>query len=102
MFGLFLYASANVHPAGRPVQGKKGNDFMRTIREARQDKDLETMMNVVNNDPGHIARAKAKRDRILRQQAEAAEAPKPMEPETAALGVLSGVCMWCLSLVALL
>lgn len=75
---------------------------MKTIRQARQDKDLETMMNIVNNDPGHIARAKAKRDRILRQQAEAAEAPKPMEPETAALGVLSGVCMWCLALVALL
>ena len=35
---------------------------MKTIREARQDKDLETMMNIVNNDPGHIARAKAKRD----------------------------------------
>lgn len=75
---------------------------MKTIREARQDKDLELFVNMVNNDPQHIARAKAKRDRVLRQQAEAAEAPKPMEPETAALGVLSGVCVWCLSLVALL
>ena len=71
---------------------------MKTIREARQDKDLDLFVNMVNNDPQHIARAKAKRDSVLRQQA---EAPKPMEPETAALGVLSAVCVWCLSLVAL-
>ena len=71
---------------------------MKTIREARQDKDLDLFVNMVNNDPQHIARAKAKRDSSMRQQA---EAPKPMEPETAALGVLSAVCVWCLSLVAL-
>ena len=71
---------------------------MKTIREARQDKDLDLFVNMVNNDTQHIARAKAKRDSVLRQQA---EAPKPMEPETAALGVLSAVCVWCLSLVAL-
>lgn len=72
---------------------------MKTIIEAKQDKDIETMMNIVINDPDHIARAKAKRDRILRQKA---ETPKPVEPETAALGVLSAVCVWCLSLVAIL
>lgn len=72
---------------------------MKTIIEARQDKDLDLFVNMVCNDPQHIARAKAKRTRVLRQQA---EAKKPMEPETAALGVVSGVCIWCLSLVALL
>lgn len=29
--------------------------------------DLDTMYNVVNNDPGHIARAKAKAERIKRE-----------------------------------
>lgn len=32
---------------------------MKTVAEVKAAKDLETMMNVVNNDPGHIARAKA-------------------------------------------
>ena len=72
---------------------------MKTIREARQDKDLDLFVNMVNNDPQHIARAKAKREQVLRQQA---EAKKPMEPETAALSMVSAVCVWCLSLVAVL
>ena len=33
---------------------------MQTIKAERLARDLETMMNVVNSDPGHIARAKAK------------------------------------------
>lgn len=72
---------------------------MKTIREARQDKDLDLFVNMVNNDPQHIARAKEKQERVLRQQA---EAKNPMEPETAALGVFSAVCAWCLTLVAIL
>lgn len=33
---------------------------MQTIKSERLARDLETMMNVVNSDPGHTARAKAK------------------------------------------
>lgn len=33
---------------------------MQTIKAERLARDLETMMNVVNSDHGHIARAKAK------------------------------------------
>ena len=33
---------------------------MQTIKAERLARDLETMMNVVNSDPGHIARAKVK------------------------------------------
>ena len=44
---------------------------MRTIKDIKAERkakemaeDIETMMNVTNNDPGHIARAKAKAERI--------------------------------------
>lgn len=34
--------------------------LVKSVREARDDKDLELFIKIVNNDPGHIARAKAK------------------------------------------
>lgn len=71
---------------------------MQTIKAERLARDLETMMNVVNSDPGHIARAKAKRVRVIA----AAEAKtEPMAPETAVLGVLSAFGLWALALVSL-
>ena len=60
---------------------------MQTIKAERLARDLETMMNVVNSDPGHIARAKAKRTRVMRAAAEPKK--EAMAPETAILGALS-------------
>lgn len=71
---------------------------MRTIMEERQARDLETMMNIVNNDPQHIARAKAKRSKVERA---AAARKEPMAPETAILGTLAAFGMWCLAVVCL-
>ena len=41
---------------------------MTTIKAERMARDLDTMVNVVNSDPGHIARAKAKRAKVLAQE----------------------------------
>lgn len=71
---------------------------MRTIMEERQARDLETMMNIVNNDPQHIARAKAKRSKVERA---AAARKEPLAPETAILGALAAFGMWCLAVVCL-
>lgn len=59
----------------------------------RQDRDPDLFVTMVNNHPGHIARAKAKRDRIIeaaRKQAEADRlAHEDAERLTLALGQLS-------------
>ena len=72
---------------------------MQTIKAARLARDPETMMNVVNSDPGHIARAKAKRARIERAAAEPKK--EAMAPETAILGALSAFGFYALVLVSL-
>lgn len=58
-----------------------------------QDLDQDLMLNMVNSHPGHLARARAKRDRIIeetRRQAEAeARAQKDTEAFTVFLGGLS-------------
>lgn len=59
---------------------------MQTIKAERLARDLETMMNVVNNDPGHIARAKAKRTRVMR----AAAKEKADANITASAGLFAG------------
>lgn len=59
---------------------------MQTIKAERLARDLDTMMNVVNSDPGHIARAKAKRARVMRAAAKA----KADANITAAAGILAG------------
>lgn len=71
---------------------------MKTIRSEREFRDLDLFVNMVNNDPEHIARAKAKRDRVL-----TATTPKKqrMEPETAILGAATGVSLWTIALMAL-
>lgn len=72
---------------------------MQTIKAERLARDLETMMNVANNDPGHIARAKAKRTRVMRAAAEPKK--EAMAPETAILGALSAFGLYALILVSL-
>ena len=61
---------------------------MQTIKAERLARDLETMMNVVNSDPGHIARAKAKRTRVMRAAAE----PKNTEARQADFVFLLHIC----------
>lgn len=69
---------------------------MRTIREEKMARDLDTMVNIVNSDPGHIARAKAKRDRVVAQ-----EAKQVNQPGNALLGAVTAFSVWTLALVAL-
>lgn len=50
-----------------------------SIREARMRRSPETMMNLAMNDPGHLARRKARRDAYwaeIERQAREAEAEK--------------------------
>lgn len=71
---------------------------MRTIREERLARDPETMMNIVNSDPGHIARVKARQARTKRGK----QAPKePVGLGTVLLGVVAIFSTWCLALVCL-
>lgn len=70
---------------------------MRTIREEKMARDPELFVNMVNNDPQHIARAKAKRERVL-----AKSEKKVTEPEDALIKVLAGFSTWALVLVCLL
>lgn len=72
---------------------------MRTIREEKMARDPDLFVNMVNNDPQHIARAKAKRERII---AEAQKKKKVIEPEDALVKVLAGFSTWALALVCLL
>lgn len=71
---------------------------MRTIREERQARDLDLFVNMVNNDPQHIARAKAKRDRVLAEERRKAE---QVQPGNALLGTITAFSVWALALVAL-
>lgn len=73
--------------------------MMRTIKEERLARDLDTMVNIVNNDRQHIERAKAKRERVF---AEAVKEEKVFEPENAFLKVVAGFSTWALALVCLL
>lgn len=70
---------------------------MRTIREEKMARDPDLFVNMVNNDPQHIARAKAKRAQVL-----AKPKKKVTEPEDALVKVLAGFSTWALALVCLL
>lgn len=70
---------------------------MTTIKAERMARDLDTMVNVVNSDPGHIARAKAKRAKVLAQE----EKREDARIENIGLRIISGFCIWALTLVAL-
>lgn len=70
---------------------------MTTIKAERMARDLDTMGNVVNSDPGHIARAKAKRAKVLVQE----EKREDARIENIGLRIISGFCIWALTLVAL-
>lgn len=66
----------SISPAGIPTPRYRA-------QRIRQDLDQDLMLNMVNSHPGHLARARAKRDRIIeetRRQAEA-EARAKQEAE---------------------
>lgn len=63
---------------------------MQTIKAERLARDLETMMNVVNSDPGHIARAKAKAARVQQARRRSAVKVKADANITAAAGLCAG------------
>lgn len=69
---------------------------MRTIKEERMARDLDLFVDMVNNDPQHIARAKAKRDRVMAQ-----ETKQVNQPGNALLGAVTAFSVWTLALVAL-
>ena len=45
-------------------------------QQIRQDRDQDLFLNMVNSHPGHIARAKTKRDRIIQEARAKAEAER--------------------------
>lgn len=63
---------------------------MQTIKSERLARDLETMMNVVNSDPGHIARSKAKAERVQQAKCLAAKKARTNANVTAAAGFCAG------------
>lgn len=73
---------------------------MKTIREERDFRNLDLFVDMVNNDPEHIARAKAKRERVLAAQRAAKAQKEPVAPETAILGASTGVALWLVALMA--
>lgn len=74
---------------------------MKTIREERDYRNLDLFVDMVNNDPEHIARAKAKRERIEAAERARCNRKQPMEPETAVLGATTGIALWTIALMAL-
>lgn len=76
---------------------------MQTIKAERLARDLETMMNVVNSDPGHIARAKAKAARVERSRRRSAAKVNADASLSAAVGICTGtVGLLALALAALI
>lgn len=63
---------------------------MQTIKSERLARDLETMMNVVNNDPRHIDRAKAKAARVQMARRRAATKAKSDANRSVAVGICTG------------
>lgn len=75
---------------------------MKTASEIKQACDLDLYVNMMANDPAHIARAKAKAARVQRARRRSAAKAK----EDASLGAAVGICtgtigLWALALAAL-
>lgn len=76
---------------------------MQTIKAERLARDLETMMNVVNSDPAHISRAKAKAARVERARRRSAAKARADANLSAAVGICTGtVGLLALALAAIL
>lgn len=77
-----------------------------TVQRRRQDRDPDLFIDMLNNHPAHIARAKAKRDRIIEAAKAKAEADRQAHEDaerlTMALGHLSIGSLLALTVTAAL
>lgn len=76
-----------------------------SIREARMRRSPETMMNLAMNDPGHLARRKARRDAYwaeIERQAREAEAQKLRAAEADAFAAKAAVGAMAIGIIATL
>lgn len=63
---------------------------MKIALDVKNALDMDLMVDMVNNDPGHIARAKAKAARVQRARCRAAEKARTDANVTAAAGICTG------------
>lgn len=63
---------------------------MTTIKEMQLATSPDTMINIVNSDPGHIARAKAKANRIAKAKVKAKESVDISHKCTVAIALVLG------------
>lgn len=75
---------------------------MKTASEIKQACDPDLYVNMLANDPAHIARAKAKAARVERARRRSAAKAKADASLGAAVGICTGtVGLWALALAAL-
>lgn len=75
---------------------------MNTIQQIKQACDPDLYVNMLANDPAHIARAKAKAARVERARRRSAAKAKSDATMGAAVGICTGtIGLWALALAAL-
>jgi len=73
-----------------------------TIQQIKQACDPDLYVNMLANDPAHIARAKAKAARVERARRRSAAKAKSDATMGAAVGICTGtIGLWALALAAL-
>lgn len=75
---------------------------MKTANEIKQACDLDLYVNMLANDPAHIARAKAKAARVQRTRRRSAAKARANASLGAAVGICTGaIGLWALAMAAL-
>lgn len=75
---------------------------MKTANEIKQACDLDLYVNMLANDPAHIARAKAKAARVQRARRRSAAKARANASLGAAVGICTGsIGLWTLAMAAL-
>lgn len=74
---------------------------MKTASEIKQACDPDLYVNMLANDPAHIARAKAKAARVERARRRSAAKAKAKAKADASLGAAVGICTGTIGLCAL-
>lgn len=72
---------------------------MKTALDVKNALDMDLMVNLVNNDPGHIARAKSKAERVRRERVQ--EEQRQGELGRFLSGSAAGIGVWSLLMAAL-
>ena len=73
---------------------------MKTAYEAKQAKDMDLFVNMVNNDHAHVARAKAKKVRQEKRAAYEKSVRNDSKLERSAGAALAATGLWALVLAA--